>query len=136
MGARMEAMCLPLGASSGAPRVYTPLGGPRSRTSGVMSCDLNPQPVSSGNGFDYNSIKNSVTQNLVESQSKPQAPASVVPRGGNTDADDERTEQILNNTRRLSRFSPFCPADCPPPISNGCTPRRVPRVLGKSRFDA
>jgi len=69
-----------------------------------MSCDLNPQPVSSGNGFDYNSIKNSVTQNLVESQSKPhQAPASVVPRGGNTDADDERTEQILNNTRRLSR---------------------------------
>merc|ERR1712088_544418 len=84
-------------------RMYTPLAGPRSRTSGVMSCDLNPQPVSSGNGFDYNSIKNSVTQNLVETQSKPQAPPSVVPRGGNTDADDERTEQILNNTSRLSR---------------------------------
>ena len=101
-----------------------------------MSCDLNPQPVSSGNGFDYNSIKNSVTQNLVESQSKPhQAPASVVPRGGNTDADDERTEQILNNTRRLSRFSPVCPADCPP-LSNGCNQRPTPRVLGKSRFDA
>ena len=99
-----------------------------------MSCDLNPQPVSSGNGFDYNSIKNSVTQNLVESQSKPQAPASVVPRGGNTDADDERTEQILNNTRRLSRFSPFCPPDCAP-LSNGYTPL-VPRALGKSRFDA
>ena len=99
-----------------------------------MSCDLNPQPVSSGNGFDYNSIKNSVTQNMVESQSKPQAPPSVVPRGGNTDADDERTEQILNNTRRLSRFSPFCPPDCPP-LTNGCTPR-ASRALGKSRFDA
>ena len=94
-----------------------------------MSCDLNPQPVSSGNGFDYNSIKNSVTQNMVETQNKPQAPPSVVPRGGNADADDERTEQILNNTRRLSRFSPFCPADCAP-LSNGIT-----RVLGKSRFD-
>ena len=111
-----------------------------------MSCDLNPQPVSSGNGFDYNSIKNSVAQNLVESQSKPQpqAPASVVPRssgntdrsnGGNTDADDERTEQILNNTRRLSRFSPFCPPPDCAPITNGCTPL-VPRALGKSRFDA
>ena len=103
-----------------------------------MSCDLNPQPVSSGNGFDYNSIKNSVTQNLVETQSKPQpqAPASVVPRGGgNTDADDERTEQILNNTRRLSRFSPFCPPPDCAPLTNGCTPR-VPRALGKSRFDA
>ena len=95
-----------------------------------MSCDLNPQPVSSGNGFDYNSIKNSVTQNLVESQSKPQAPASVVPRSGNTDADDERTEQILNNTRRLSRFSSFCPpADPTPPLTTGGPAR------GKSRFD-
>ena len=101
-----------------------------------MSCDLNPQPVSSGNGFNYNSIKNSVTQNLVESQNTPQVPASVVPRGnnnnnGNTDADDERTEQILNNTRRLSRFSSFCPpADPTPPLTTGGPAR------GKSRFDA
>ena len=98
-----------------------------------MSCDLNPQPVSSGNGFNYNSIKNSVTQNLVESQNTPHIPASVVPRGnnnGNTDADDERTEQILNNTRRLSRFSSFCPtADPTPPLTTGGPAR------GKSRFD-
>jgi len=74
-----------------------------------MSCDLNPQPVSSGSGFDYNSIKASVTQNLVESSMKGTAPSSVVPssvvpeKRGGADADDERTEQILNNTRRLSR---------------------------------
>ena len=29
-----------------------------------MSCDLNPRPVSSGNGFDYNQIKNSIARNL------------------------------------------------------------------------
>ena len=35
--ARMEAICLPLGASNGAPRVYTPLAGqPRNRSSGVV----------------------------------------------------------------------------------------------------
>ena len=97
-----------------------------------MSCDLNPQPVSSGSGFDYNSIKASVTQNLVESSMKATAPSSVVPssvvpeKRGGADADDERTEQILNNTRRLSRWSPPCPVKSAKP--------RI--VSGRSRFDA
>lgn len=100
-----------------------------------MSCDLNPAPVASGNGFDYNAIKASVAQNLV-SDRRTSTTTSVVPerRGGGTDADDDRTEQILQNTRRLSRLckepSPLSrfPNDVMPSISN-------PRVSGRSRFE-
>lgn len=80
-----------------------------------MSCDLNPAPVSSGNGFDYNSIKNNITRTVQDSERRssasPRSP-SVMPerrdsRGTDdrrkADQDDERTEQILANTRRLSR---------------------------------
>jgi len=78
-----------------------------------MSCDLNPQPVSSGAGFDYNSIKNSIERTVTEAGRGPSNAGSntVVPerredrRGEDRgmDPDDERTEQILANTRRLSR---------------------------------
>merc|ERR1719481_2426447 len=82
-----------------------------------MSCDLNPQPVSSGAGFDYNSIKNNIERTVSDTGRRGSNTAghntSVVPerrddRRGEQDTrgldpDDERTEQILANTRRLSR---------------------------------
>ena len=37
-----------------------------------MSCDLNPRPVSSGNGFDYNQIQKSIARNLgIEAPAPP-----------------------------------------------------------------
>jgi hypothetical protein len=47
----------------------------------------------------------------------------VVPdRRGGTEADDERTEQILTNTRRLSRWAPTSP---PGPLTPPAAPGRA-----------
>jgi len=63
-----------------------------------MSCDLNPQPVSSGSGFDYNMIKRSIGRNLGMGESevasrnkKDTAPANMEP------------QDIARESRRLSR---------------------------------
>ena len=96
-----------------------------------MSCDLNPQPVSSGNGFDYNSIKNSIMTN-VDSRKSSVAVPSVVPDKRGSVNDDERTEQILQNTRRLSR----CPLILQPVSPNNASlSMSNPRASGRSRFE-
>jgi len=65
-----------------------------------MSCDLNPQPVSSGSGFDYTSIKKSIGRNLGKPESessrthKETAPTTVA---------NVEPAEIARESRRLSR---------------------------------
>jgi len=65
-----------------------------------MSCDLNPQPVSSGNGFDYNSIKKSIGRNMGVSESSRTDRRSSVREVNDS---DDRASDIKRETRRLSR---------------------------------
>lgn len=65
-----------------------------------MSCDLNPQPVSSGAGFDYTSIKKSIGRNLglseeASSRATRDAPPAAVA--------NVEPEAIARESRRLSR---------------------------------
>ena len=66
-----------------------------------MSCDLNPQPVSSGSGFDYTSIKKSIGRNLgkPESEISSRAKKEPVP----TVVSNVEPETNPRESRRLSR---------------------------------
>jgi hypothetical protein len=68
-----------------------------------MSCDLNPQPVSSGSGFDYTSIKKSIGRNLglPESEVSSRARRDAAPT--NTTLTNLEPEAIARESRRLSR---------------------------------
>jgi len=67
-----------------------------------MSCDLNPQPVSSGSGFDYTSIKKSIGRNLArpESEVSSSAKRDAVPATNTTNIEPQ---EIARESRRLSR---------------------------------
>ena len=77
-----------------------------------MSCDLNPQPVSSGNGFDYNSIKNSIARNLgttsngnpSQQQQEPQSHSHRLSRSNST---VERSYSRSTRSNSISRTSSF-----------------------------
>lgn len=66
-----------------------------------MSCDLNPQPVSSGSGFDYTSIKKSIARNvgLPESEASTRAKRDAAPAA----VANVEPEAIARESRRLSR---------------------------------
>jgi len=68
-----------------------------------MSCDLNPQPVSSGAGFDYNSIKRSIGRNLglPESEANNRPKQDAAPTSSNVT--NLEPEAIARESRRLSR---------------------------------
>ena len=60
-----------------------------------ISCDLNPQPVSSGQGFDYSAIKRNIGDHLgvPENSGNNRRKVSVA----------DTAEDISRETRRMSR---------------------------------
>jgi len=66
-----------------------------------MSCDLNPQPVSSGAGFDYTSIKKSIGRNL----GLPESELSGRHKrdAGSSNVSNTEQESTGRESRRLSR---------------------------------
>ena len=58
-----------------------------------MSCDLNPRPVASGSGFDYNQIKSSIARNL-----GIEAPAAT---SRYTEPDDQRQSSRLSRSNSV-----------------------------------
>ena len=77
-----------------------------------ISCDLNPQPVSSGSGFDYNAIKRSIGDSLTvpETNTGRRRPSAGPGSGsGNNGAnigsagDSESYNSSSRESRRMSR---------------------------------
>ena len=61
-----------------------------------ISCDLNPQPVASGQGFDYSAIKRNIGDHLG-------VPESSYSRRKVSTATADTAEDISRETRRMSR---------------------------------
>ena len=62
-----------------------------------ISCDLNPQPVSSGQGFDYSAIKRNIGDHLGVSDNSGYSRRKV------SMATADTAEEISRETRRMSR---------------------------------
>ena len=75
-----------------------------------ISCDLNPQPVSSGSGFDYNAIKRSIGDSLTVPETntgrrKPSAGPGPGTNGASIGSagDTESYNSSSRESRRMSR---------------------------------
>ena len=77
-----------------------------------ISCDLNPQPVSSGSGFDYNAIKRSIGDSLTvpETNTGRRRPSAGPGSGSGTNGanigsagDTESYNSSSRESRRMSR---------------------------------
>ena len=64
-----------------------------------ISCDLNPQPVSSGSGFDYNAIKRSIGDTLTV----PETSTGRRRTSGAAPGDQESHSSSSRESRRMSR---------------------------------
>ena len=72
-----------------------------------ISCDLNPQPVSSGSGFDYSAIKRSIGDTLTvpetNSRRRLSANAGSVTNGASGSGESESYNSSSRESRRMSR---------------------------------
>merc|ERR1719270_2280610 len=71
-----------------------------------ISCDLNPQPVSSGSGFDYSAIKRNIGDHLgVPEPSYNRRRTSATSNGNSSSSNGDAGEQYTSNSRESRRLS-------------------------------
>ena len=68
-----------------------------------ISCDLNPQPVSSGSGFDYNAIKRSIGDTLTVPETSTGRRRTSGAATGSGSGDQESHSSSSRESRRMSR---------------------------------